>query len=351
MDDLKKLRDRIDWLDSQIASLLNERMKAADQVGRVKRQSQQEVTDSSREETVLHHVETLVQHPVLKANIANIYREIMQESRTAQRFFQDLSQPFRRIGIIGLGLMGGSICKCLKTKDASVEIGTLHRLTEDIALAQEGGWVDTVYLTMAELVKNSDIMIIASPISTVTQIASEISQCAVPYRKLVVMDIASVKEEIVETFEMLSNENIEFICTHPMSGKETRGFANSQATLFVNRPWIIVPNQKNSASGIDSIRELLHYLGSNVSCLEAKIHDQQAALVSHIPWMLSKSYLDFVSSIAPESLKISGPGFEGFTRLALSNGEMCAEIAEYNKDVICSYMDQWLNYLISTRRP
>src|ERR1700722_2502057 len=101
MSEIKKLRDRIDWLDTQIASLLNERMKAADQIGRVKQANHQEVTDHSREKFVLDNVETIVQHPTLKANISNIYKEIMQESRTAQQFFQHLSLPFRRIGILG----------------------------------------------------------------------------------------------------------------------------------------------------------------------------------------------------------------------------------------------------------
>ncbi len=101
-DQLKKLRDRIDWLDAQIASLLDERMGAADQVGKIKRTIQKDIADQSREMRILNQVETIIQHPTLKANISNIYREIMQESRTAQQFFQHLSQPFRRIGIIGM---------------------------------------------------------------------------------------------------------------------------------------------------------------------------------------------------------------------------------------------------------
>jgi len=349
MDRLKKLRDRIDWLDTQIASLLNERMRAADQVGKIKKIIQQDVADQSREMSILYQLETIIQHPILKANISNIYREIMQESRTAQQFFQHLSQPFRRIGIIGMGLMGGSICKGIKTKDSSIEIGTIMHQSEDNFLTETGGWIDQLYSTIGELIQNSELIILASPISTIIQLAKEIKLNSIYLEKLIVIDIASVKGEIVATFEKLSCKNIEYISTHPMAGKENGGFTNSQATLFVNRPWIVVPHKENSPSGIESIKELILFLGSKPICLEAKVHDNQAALISHLPSILSKSYFDFVNSIDPESLMISGPGFQSFTRLAHDNHEMRGEIAKYNQQVIHDYLDQWLEFLIKNR--
>jgi len=351
MDKLKKLRDRIDWLDTQIASLLNERMRSTDQAGKIKRTIQQEVADPSREMSVLNQVETIVQHPILRASISNIYREIMQESRIAQQFSQHLSQPFRRIGIIGMGLMGGSICKGIKTKDPSIKIGTLMHESEDVSLAKTGGWIDHVYSTIGDLIQNAELIILASPISTIIQLAEEIKLKATHLEKLIVIDIASVKGEIVAAFENLSCENIEYMSTHPMAGKENRGFANSQATLFVNRPWIIVPHKKNCSDRIESIKELILFLGSNPLCLEADVHDQQAALVSHLPSILSKYYFDFVNSTHPESLMIAGPGFQTFTRLAQDNHEMREEIAKYNQPVIHHYLEQWLEFLIKNRDP
>lgn len=346
MDRLKKLRDRIDWLDSQIASLLNERMGAVDQVGKIKKTIQHEVLDPSREMNVLNQVESIVQHPILKANIANIYKEIMQESKTVQQFFQHSTQPFPRIGMIGLGLMGGSICKAIKTKDASIEIGALMHQHETDSLAKEGGWIDQVYSTVEELIQNSDLIILASPISTIIQLAEEIKLHSADCERLIVIDIASVKEEIVAAFEKLSCKNIEYLSTHPMAGKEKSGFTNSQATLFVNRPWMVVPHQKNSPECIESIKQLILFLGSNPVSLDAKVHDQRTALISHLPSILSKSYFDFVSAIDPESLMISGPGFQSFTRLAHGNETMRREIAKSNQQFIQDYLAQWLNFII-----
>ncbi len=332
MDKLEKLRERIDWLDAQIASLLNERMSAADQAGKIKAERHQDVTDFSREEKVLDQVERVVRHPVLKENIGHIYREIMQESKVAQHFFQHLSQPFRRIGIVGVGLMGGSLAKALKTKDPSIEIGTVSGAVDEEALA--GGWIDKVYSGMQELVQNAELIVLASPLSTIIPLAEEIKRHC--QKKLIVIDIAGVKTAIAATFEKLSGEGLEYISTHPMAGKENGGFANSQATLFVNRPWVVVPHQGN---GIDSIIEWIKYLGGKPVFLEAAVHDHQAALVSHLPAVLSKSYFDFVSAHDKESLRIAGPGFQSFTRLARDNGEI------ENQPLIRYYLERWLDYL------
>lgn len=346
MDELKKLRERIDWLDEQIASLLNERMRASDHVGRIKKANHQEVADPTREKYVLNHVETQVQHPTLKSNIANIYREIMQESKIAQQFFQHHSQPFYHIGIIGLGLIGGSICKAIKTKNPSIVISSVeYPSCKDIPLAVEGGWVDQVYATMDELVANCELIILASPISSVVSLAQEIKKCKPSSQKSIVIDVASVKQKIVKIFDALSCETMEFLSTHPMAGKQSSGFANSLATLFVNRPWIIVPHQKTVLSTQENIEAFIRFLGAEPVTLEADIHDQQTALISHIPAILSKSYYDFVKLKSPNSLNVAGPGFQDFTRLANDNENMHREIGSNNHVIIRAYLQEWIEFL------
>ncbi len=167
--------------------------------------------------------------------------------------------------------------------------------------------------------------------------------------KLLVIDIASVKQDIVSSFESLTNDHVEYISTHPMSGKEKSGFINSQATLFVNRPWIVVPHKKNSHNALERIQELIRYLGSDPMSLTAATHDQQAALVSHLPALISKAFLDFVHAVDPHSLKMAGPGFDSFTRLAHVNDQRRKEITTYNKEAIQKYFDMWLSHLIKNR--
>lgn len=342
MDSLKKFRDRIDMLDEQIASLLNERMRAADQIGKLKRKAEQGVADRSREEDVIHHVEMVAQHPVLKADIGNIYNEIMKESRISQLFSRNLSMPFRRVGIIGLGLIGGSICKGIKTKDRSIHIAALFHAEDK---KDQEDWIDHTYSTVAELVQNVDLLILASPISTILPYADAIAASQARDENLVIIDVASVKGEIVNHFEKLTTEKIDFIGTHPMSGKVTLGFSNSQATLFVDRPWVITAHDKNTASNIEKIVQLIQFLGADPVCLDAKTHDRQAALISHLPFIISKSYLNFVNSTDPESLKIAGPGFQSFTRIAHANSTMHQDILKENSALINGFLEEWMKFL------
>ncbi|MBA2728026.1 MAG: prephenate dehydrogenase/arogenate dehydrogenase family protein, partial [Parachlamydiaceae bacterium] len=101
----------------------------------------------------------------------------------------------------------------------------------------------------------------------------------------------------------------------------------------------------NSSKTIENVKEFIQFLGSESICLEANVHDKQAALVSHIPSILSKSYLDFVEAVDPESMKISGPGFQTFTRLAHDNPQMRNEITDCNQRIIEKYLTEWLEFL------
>lgn len=349
MEKLKKLRDRIDWIDLQIASLIDERMKAAFQVGSIKRNTSKEISDAAREKDVIGNVESTVQLPILKANISEIYQEIMRQSRIQQHFFRYPNQPFKKIGLIGLGLMGGSIYKGLKMKDPSIEIAILHHGTLDGSPLSQKSLGIQVFGGLDALIAHSELIVIASPISTIVPIAEEIKQLTPKSKKLIVIDIASVKSTITQAFERLSSDHVEFISTHPMTGKEKRGFENSTATLFVNRPWVIVSHPSNTALGVERITEWVQFLGSKAVLLDPETHDRQAALISHLPLILSRMYLDFVSSLDPESINISGPGFQSFTRLGQGNADMEFEITSANWQNIQDQLNSWLEYLIKNK--
>lgn len=345
MDTLKIWRDQLDQLDQQIVSLLNKRMQAVEEIGKIKQSNHLTVLDTGREQEVLKRVERFAEHAVLKANMAPIYQAIMTASKQAQQLRQSSASPFKRIGIVGLGLMGGSICKAIKAQDPSIELSTLACTSEDCALAVSEGWISKEYTSLADLMRNSQLLILATPISTVVPLAEEISLLKAHMQPLIVMDIASVKRDIVLKFENLSNGSIEYVGTHPIAGSEKRGFAHSQANLFLDATWAIVPHTRNRASTLDSIAEFVRFLGACPMSLAAVLHDQQAALISHLPGILSRTFYQFVQCLDGNSIKMAGPGFKSFTRLAHSNGEMRREIESYNKQIIIDYLLIWIEYL------
>lgn len=340
---LDEIRAQLDQIDGEIAALLNQRMQLAEMLAVYKQKHLLPIEDCLREDEVILKLIHAVQHPVLKEKIGGIYQKIMEAAKIVQSFQQVLNFPFKRVGIVGFGLIGGSIARALHVKDIKIEISCLTRENQE---AKKSGIVDNEYLSLYELVLNSDLIILACPINAVETYAEEIMQlhkeCK---RRLVVIDVASVKEAITKRFENLTSGGIEFVATHPMAGSEKSGFENSEATLFAGAPWIISKHENNSQEGLRLIEEVIKFFGARPLFLDPKVHDRQTAIVSHIPGMLSKAILNFASEIDPECLSIAGSGFKSMTRLAYSNPQMRDDIFKLNRETILKYFPLFIDKL------
>lgn len=247
-----------------------------------------------------------------------------------------------KVGILGLGLIGGSLAKALKARRHLIV--TVKRECADQALALQEGVLDEEYETLEELVQEVELLILASPLSTIVPIAKEISRLK-QSKPLLVLDLSSVKGEIVSELEKLSHASVEFLSTHPMAGSEKRGFANSKADLFLEAPWILTAHGKNSREALSRAKTLIASVGGKPLFLSAEEHDKQAALVSHLPYLLSHAFLHFVKETHAESLQIAGPGFCSLTRLAHDNPLLHAEIWEKNQSLIRLYARQFIQFL------
>lgn len=351
MEKLNKLRAQLDQFDREIAQLLNARMELIDQIHTEKEVLHLPITIPVREREVLDNVQKIAIHPILKEKIAEIYQTILKESKIEQAFYNTRDFPFKHVGIIGTGLMGGSICKALKTKKKDVEIRALAYPSTDQEDALAEGWIDQISDTLPDLVHFADLLILACPISDVIPLAKGIAHAAKgSAKKLIVVDVASVKEALVAAYGKLGSQWVEFIGTHPMAGKEVSGFSHSEATLFVEAPWVITPHEKNTSEGLSAIAQCVSFMGARPIFLEAARHDREACLISHLPGLLAEAYYEFVIQQDPESLQIAGPGFRSFSRLAHDNREMRAEIIHYNTEPLEEFLTGWIEYL-HTKHP
>ena len=256
-DDLENIRKRIDCLDKQISLLLSDRLRAIECIGKVKQQKRHSITDSNREMQVLDHVLEMAKHPLFQECMSDIYKTIFEVSKKSQHFMEHSILSMRRIGIIGLGLMGGSLCKALKIKDPHIHIASIAYDSEDYESAKQQGLIDKEHKYMQDLVDAVDLIVIATPISSVLPVAKKLRSNA---KKLLILDLASVKSTITTAFELLTDETTEYISSHPMAGKEKNGFQNSTALLFVQQPWIIVPHGRNSKEALQKIEELIRFV-------------------------------------------------------------------------------------------
>lgn len=232
--------------------------------------------------------------------------------------------PYNHIGIVGLGLIGGSIYNCLSERFSHIKVTKIAQKTE--------------HDRFNELITGVDLLIIATPLSQIIPVARSIVSQKKP---MVIIDVGSVKELITKEFEALSSESLEFLSTHPMAGKETSGYENSEADLFKNRSWAITPHSKNLPATIEAIETFIRQLGATPLILSPSEHDRYAALVSHLPAILARGYDSFVRKIAPNALKLAGPGYASFTRLAHDNPELRSEIESLNQKSIDTYLKLW----------
>ena len=226
---------------------------------------------------------------------------------------------FRKIGIIGLGLMGGSILKGLEGKIEVVQ-GDLDRLDE------------------------IDVLLLAVPISAILEIGEKISKLPLA-RPLVVIDVGSVKGEIAHCFEKWTKGPLQFVATHPMAGKEQSGFEHSDPKLFQGATWVVTPHKKNSEATLLDVEAIIRLLGAHPIRMEAEIHDKRAALVSHVPYILSKALLHFVAEDDPQSIEMAGPGFKSMTRLGKDNPALHEEIGIYNRKNIKPTLKKLIAFL------
>jgi prephenate dehydrogenase/chorismate mutase len=285
---LQHFRQQLDTIDEQIAKLLDERMKITDQVGIYKREHSLPPLDASREQAIIENLKKHITHPLLKETIGSIYQQLFYTSRSGHYLKQHQDLPFNKIGVLGLGLIGGSFIKVLKSKQPAIHIATLHRTSKNNHIALEQGYIDEQYTTLQDMANQVDLIVIASPIESVHEYAKAIACLHLQRQnKLIVIDVASVKEHIAKEFETVSNEYVEFVATHPMAGSDKVGFEHAKATMFINRPWVITPHHKNHEDTIGSIKKLIHYVGSNPTILTPHAHDQYAAVVSHLVFLIS----------------------------------------------------------------
>ncbi len=217
MKTLDDVRIEIDRVDEAITDLLVQRLDLAKLVASIKNEkSDTPVTDQTRELKIFHKIESRVADPIYQDIIKNIFPHFFQASKTLRAMEKVKTSPFKNVGIIGDGLIGRSIYKILNAKSsAQVFIKNRDWQIEDF--------------------KNCDLIILASPISSIIDIAKTIAKSHNQLKnKLVVIDVASVKEQISGEFDKLNQacESIHFVPTHPMGGKQEAGSKSSSSVLF-----------------------------------------------------------------------------------------------------------------------
>ena len=219
-----------------------------------------------------------------------------------------------KIGIVGLGLIGGSIFKCLKNKGYDV-IG--------VSQSQHGDGITNDYDTL----KDCNMVFVCSAMNKTLEILDKLENYLKP--ETIVTDVCSLKE-----FVSNKKHKFNFIPSHPMAGTEKKGFENSFAELFNNAKWaIIIDETSKNHEGVDILVQLIEDMGAKAIFTSAKEHDRAVALISHMPMVISQA-LFLTASDNPLAMLLASSGFRDMTRLAMSNEEMASDMVKMNSENI-----------------
>lgn len=231
-----------------------------------------------------------------------------------------------RLLVIGLGLMGGSLALALRGKCAMLLGVDPDPLARTLALQRRV--VDRVAENPAELLPESDLVVLATPVRAIISLINDL-----PYLhpgQAVVVDLGSTKCEIAAALMSLP-ERLGAVAGHPMCGKEGGSLAQAEAGLYQRAPFALValPNSTERACGL--VLEMIAAIGSYPLWLEAEVHDRWVAATSHLPYLLANA----LAAVTPiEAAPLVGPGFRSTARLAPAQRQMMIDILITNQENI-----------------
>jgi prephenate dehydrogenase len=229
---------------------------------------------------------------------------------------------FKKVAIVGTGLIGGSIGLAIKKKKLADQVVGFSRHRKNILLAKQKGIIDFGSNSIG-IVKGADLVILATPVDTIIKFAPKISKIA--GRDCIVTDVGSTKVEIVQTLEKFFPK---YLGSHPLAGSEKRGALNAHANLFKDTLCILTPTKKTIAKVSVKLSWLWKLLGARVIFMPTETHDRVLSFVSHLPHAVAFS---LIKSIPGQYLKFSPASLKDTTRIAASDSELWADIFLSNR--------------------
>ena len=240
---------------------------------------------------------------------------------------------FKKVCIIGCGLIGSSLARAIKKYNLSEKIVSSNR--SDIVNKKVLGLkiVDDSSSDTQKMAKDSDLIIIATPLSSYENVILKIKNSL--KNGMILTDVGSVKERVISLVEKAIPKDVSWIPSHPIAGTEESGPEAGFSELFKNRWCILTPSKKAKEKDINTLKSFWKKIGSKVDIMNAKQHDYILSITSHIPHLVAynivKTSMDIQKEKQSAIIKYSAGGLRDFTRIAASNPIMWRDIFIQNK--------------------
>jgi prephenate dehydrogenase len=243
-----------------------------------------------------------------------------------------------QITIVGVGLLGGSLALALKKQKGVSLVGWNHRASSRKKAAR----LILVAGSFEEAVKKANIIVLCSHSSSISASLRQLVSLVRP--DTLILDVSSVKGEVVREANRIPGIGQHFVPCHPMAGKEKSGPSFADADIYKGKVVFITPLPKNPKSLVQKAFRFWKKVGAVPVLTDPRIHDRSVALTSHLPHILASVLMELYGQNQNRSVvfkKAVGSGFLDFTRIAAGNPSMWGDIVEMNAGEIKHFLSQY----------
>jgi len=254
---------------------------------------------------------------------------------------------FKKVCIIGCGLIGSSIARGIKKNKLASKIVSSNRSNSTNKKVIRLKIVDEASSDTKKIVKGSDLIIIASPLSSYKNIVLKIKNSL--KNGAILTDVGSVKKKAISLIEKNIPKNVSWISSHPIAGTEESGPESGFSQLFKNKWCILTPSKQSNNKDVKLLEKFWKKLGSRVDIMDAKQHDYILSITSHMPHLIAYNIVNTALKIKKKKdrniVKYSAGGLRDFTRIAASNPIMWRDIFIQNRKNTSKMIDKFIENL------
>ena len=252
---------------------------------------------------------------------------------------------FRRIGIVGIGLIGGSLAFAVRRVFPDAAVIGIDR--DDVTLVARQSGALTAGSSDLSALAEADLIVLAAPITQNIAVLARLGE--VVRGPALVTDVGSTKRSTVEAARLLPPW-LTFIGGHPLAGSARGGLEASRVDLFERRPWLLTPDAATPATAQHRLTRFVSALGATPVVVDPVTHDHFMADTSHLPQHTASALMHVVGdSVGEAGLRLSGSGLADTTRVAASPAPIWSDICRTNADEVLPALDRLIDTLQTLR--
>jgi len=259
---------------------------------------------------------------------------------------------FRRIAIVGVGLIGSSLARVVKRERLADEIVGCDTSAEVGMRAVALGLVDRMAADPADAAKGADLVVLCTPLSAYVPVVEAMAPALKP--GTIVTEVGSVKQVVHDKLGPLMPPGVHLVPGHPVAGTEHSGPDAGFADLFDGRWCILTPGPATDAKAVERVAALWTRAGMTIEYMDARHHDLVLAITSHLPHLIAYTIVgtatDLETHLQSEVIKFSAGGFRDFTRIAASDPVMWRDVFLANRDAVLEVLGRFTEDLAGVQR-